>query len=77
MQIIACVDCEVPSFTSLPNGETLLRLHFGHTEADIRSAGVKLSTQTVDEFVRLWVDADYPRRFTPQGPDLLITARAD
>lgn len=75
MQIIACVDCEVPSFTSLPNGETLLRLHFGHTAADIRNAGQKLSNQLVEDFVRLWSDADCPRTFTPQGADLVIRKR--
>lgn len=72
MQIIASVDCDKPSFTRLPNGSTLLRLHFGHTESDIREAGESSGVEGVDDFVRLWADAEYPRNFEARGQSLII-----
>ena len=73
MQILACIDCDTPSFTRLPSGETQLRLHFGHTEADIRQAAIQLESAQVEAFVRLWVAPDCPRKFTPAGPGLIIS----
>lgn len=73
MQIIACFDCDTPRFTRLPSGETQLRVHFGHTEADIRSAGGGMGESQLDEFIKLWAASDYPRRFSTNGPELLIS----
>lgn len=73
MQIIASVDCDTPKFTRLPNGSTLLSLHFGHTESDIRAAGELSGIEQLDDFVRLWADADYPRRYEARGQYLIIS----
>mgnify|MGYP000004498993 FL=1 len=77
MRIVASASVSDPCFLELPDGDFELHIHYGHTEADIYKAAMRvIPAPPVEAFVSLWSDAEASRDFKAIGDSLVISPGA-
>ncbi|MEN9305535.1 MAG: hypothetical protein RLZZ159_808 [Actinomycetota bacterium] len=77
MEIVLAINdfCAIPIISKTAN-EIRVTIGVGHNFDDILDVSHnELSNEQIAELHRLWADDTYPRNFTRNGDELIITAR--